>query len=56
MFQRVTENDYKAIAAIIGDEERVLFAETIHEEYSHDELSNEHIYPDIVVRVQSAAI
>ena len=54
MFQRVTENDYKAIAAIIGDEERVLFAETIHEEYSHDELSNEHIYPDIVVRVQSA--
>lgn len=54
MFQRVTENDHKAIAAIIGDEERVLFAETIHEEYSHDELSNEHIYPDIVVRVQSA--
>lgn len=54
MFQRVTENDYKAIAAIIGDEERVLFAENIHEEYSHDELSSEHIYPDIVVRVQSA--
>ena len=54
MFQRVTENDYKAIAAIIGDEERVLFAETIYEEYSHDELSSEHIYPDIVVRVQSA--
>lgn len=54
MFHRVTENDYKAIAAIIGDEERVLFAETIHGEYSHDELSSEHIYPDIVVRVQSA--
>ena len=54
MFQRVTENDHKAIAAIIGDEERVLFAETIHEEYSHDELSSEHIYPDIVVRVQSS--
>ena len=54
MFQRVTENDHKAIAALIGDEERVLFAETIHEEYSHDELSSEHIYPDIVVRVQSA--
>lgn len=54
MFQRVTENDHKAIAAIIGDEERVLFAETIHEEYSHDELSSEYIYPDIVVRVQSA--
>ena len=54
MFQKVTENDRKAIAALIGDEERVLVDESIQEEYSHDELSSERAYPDLVVRVVSA--
>lgn len=54
MFQKVTENDRKAIAALIGDEERVLADGSIQEEYSHDELSSERAYPDLVVRVVSA--
>ena len=54
MFQKVTENDRKVIAALIGDEERVLADGSIQEEYSHDELSSERAYPDLVVRVVSA--
>lgn len=52
-YKKIDENDYKAILSIVP-EERVLYKENINEEYSHDELSSERSYPDIVVRVTSA--
>ena len=52
-YKKIDENDYKAILSIVPDE-RVLYKDNINEEYSHDELSSERSYPDIVVRVTSA--
>jgi glycolate oxidase len=52
-YKTIDENDYKAILSFIAPE-RVLYQDNINEEYSHDELSSEKSYPDIVVRVQSA--
>ncbi|MCI7540580.1 MAG: FAD-binding oxidoreductase [Veillonellaceae bacterium] len=52
-YKKIDENDYKAILSIVP-EERVLYKDNINEEYSHDELSSERSYPDIVVRVTSA--
>ena len=52
-YKNIDENDYKAILSIVP-EERVLYKDNINEEYSHDELSSERSYPDIVVRVTSA--
>ena len=51
-YKTIDENDYKAIVSFIAPE-RVLYQQSINEEYSHDELSSEKSYPDIVVRVQS---
>lgn len=44
------EKNYLDIEKIIRDGERVLYKENINEEYSHDELGNAHIAPDIVVK------
>ncbi|MCI6100199.1 MAG: FAD-binding oxidoreductase [Selenomonas sp.] len=52
-YKKIDENDYKAILSIVP-EERVLYKDNINEEYSHDELSSERSYPDIVARVTSA--
>ncbi len=52
-YKTIDESDYKAIVSFIAPE-RVLYQDNINEEYSHDELSSEKSYPDIVVRVQSA--
>ena len=49
-----TEQDYQAIKALIGDDERVLYKENINEDYSHDELGGTECYPDIVVLATSA--
>ena len=51
-YKTIDESDYKAIVSFIAPE-RVLYQDRINEEYSHDELSSEKSYPDIVVRVQS---
>lgn len=48
-----TEKNYRDIAALIGDDERVLYGEAICEEYSHDELGKVHVFPDVVVKAVS---
>lgn len=48
-----TEQDYQAVRALIGDDERVLYKENINEDYSHDELGGTECYPDIVVLATS---
>ena len=45
--------NYLDIKNIINDDERVLYAENINEEYSHDELGGTHSEPDVVVKAMS---
>lgn len=52
-FKRLDDADLEALAAIVP-RERILWGSEINEEYSHDELSSEKSYPDVVVRVLSA--
>lgn len=52
-YKVLEEQDVKAINELINDKERVLFADKINEEYSHDELGGTYSYPDIVVRAIS---
>lgn len=47
-------NDLVFIRSVINDNDRILYAEDINEEYSHDELSGTESYPDVVVKVTSA--
>ncbi|MBP3362034.1 MAG: FAD-binding oxidoreductase [Clostridia bacterium] len=49
-----SEQNYREILNIINDSERVLFKESINEEYSHDELGGTFSTPDLVVKVTSA--
>lgn len=52
-FKRLDEVDLSVLAGIVP-RERILWGDEINEEYSHDELSAESSYPDVVVRVLSA--
>lgn len=54
-YKKFEKSDLNRIKKIINDENRVLFAQNINEEYSHDELSGTNSYPDVVVRVLSTA-
>ena len=51
-YKTFDEKDFEALAQIV-DRERLLWKDEIKEEYSHDELSAEAHYPDVVVRVLS---
>lgn len=48
------QNDLDFIRSVITDNDRILFANDINEEYSHDELSGTESYPDVVVKAISA--
>lgn len=52
-YKKLDQMDIDYILGMIGDKERVLFAEDINEEYSHDELSDTVSFPDVVVKVTS---
>ena len=51
-YKKLDKEDLAAVAAFV-DRERILWYDEINEEYSHDELSTERSYPDMVVRVTS---
>ena len=51
-YKTFDEKDFEALAQIV-ERERLLWKDEIKEEYSHDELSAEAHYPDVVVRVLS---
>ncbi|MDF2925168.1 MAG: FAD/FMN-containing dehydrogenase [Paenibacillaceae bacterium] len=53
-YKKFDWNDLEFIRSVILDNDRILYAEDINEEYSHDELGGTESYPDVVVRVQSA--
>ena len=48
-----TEQNYRDIAAMVADDERVLYGEAIPKEYAHDELGGITSMPDIVVLATS---
>lgn len=52
-YKKLTEQDLAAIEKIVP-RERILWANEINEEYSHDELTANPSYPDLVVRATSA--
>ena len=51
-YKRPDEQDLAVIATFL-DRERILWRDEINEEYSHDELTVERSYPDLVARVTS---
>lgn len=51
--RNATREDYSAILSMIGDNDRVLYGESIGEDYGRDELSAENRMPDIVVKAMS---
>ena len=51
-YKQVTEEDLAVLAGFV-DRERLLFGAEINEEYSHDELASERVYPSLVARVTS---
>lgn len=53
-YKQVTEEDLAVLAGFV-DRERLLFGAEINEEYSHDELASERVYPSLVARVTSTA-
>ncbi len=52
MYSKVTADDIKALAKILG-EENVLFGEAISPDYAHDELGGIEKMPEVLVRVNS---
>lgn len=52
-YKKMDEQDLKIISTFL-DRERILWRDEINEEYSHDELTVERSYPDLVARVVSA--
>ena len=52
-YKKMDEQDLAVIATFL-DRERILWRDEINEEYSHDELTVERSYPDLVARVISA--
>ena len=53
MFNKVTDKDFQLLTKIIGDEKRLFYKETIHEDFSHDELDTLKAYPDILIEALS---
>lgn len=53
-YKKFDRNDLSFIQSVIQDEDRILSAGQINEEYSHDELSGTECYPDVVVKVLSS--
>ena len=53
-YKKFDQVDLEVIKNIIKDDERILYAENINEEYSHDELGGAQSYPDVVVKATSA--
>ena len=53
-YKKFDQADLEVIKNIIKDDERILYAENINEEYSHDELGGAQSYPDVVVKATSA--
>ena len=53
-YKKFDQTDLEAIKNIVKDEERILYAKNINEEYSHDELGGAQSYPDVVVKATSA--
>lgn len=53
-YKAFDSHDLVFIRSVINDNDRILYAEDINEEYSHDELSGTESYPDVVVKVTSA--
>lgn len=53
-YKKLDEKDLEYIKQVINDDERILFGESINEEYSHDELSGTESYPDVVVKAAKA--
>lgn len=51
-YKQVTEEDLAVLAGFVN-RERLLFGDEINEEYSHDELASERVYPSLVARVTS---
>ncbi len=51
-YNKFTKKDLEAVSAFVP-RERLLWQEEINEEYSHDELTVEHHYPEVVVRALS---
>ena len=51
-YKKLDEVDLQAVACFIP-RDHILWNQEINEEYSHDELSSEQSYPDMVVRVTS---
>ena len=52
MYNKLNENDIKALRAIVGDSE-VLVGDAINPDYAHDELGGIERMPDALVRVRS---
>lgn len=52
-YKKLELEDIHYIRSIIKEEERILYGESINEEYSHDELSDTISYPDVVIKVKS---
>ncbi len=51
-YKKMTQEDLNKISEFIP-RERILWADEINEEYSHDELTVEHHYPELVVKALS---
>ncbi len=51
-YKKLTQEDLNKISEFIP-RERILWADEINEEYSHDELTVEHHYPELVVKALS---
>ena len=45
-YKKFDQADLEVIKNIIKDDERILYAENINEEYSHDELGGAQSYPE----------
>ena len=52
MYNKINENDIKALRAIVGESE-VLMGDAINPDYAHDELGDIERMPDALVRVKS---
>ena len=53
-YKKFDQADLEVIKNIIKDDERILYAENINEEYSQDEVGGAQSYPDVVVKATSA--
>ncbi|WP_294731794.1 FAD-binding oxidoreductase [uncultured Faecalibaculum sp.] len=54
IYKRLDHDDIDALRQLIGDDSRLLYGESLPEDYSHDELGGVASYPDVVIRAASA--